>query len=184
MEQRSHTYGVLGEFKTADQLIAAAEKTRAAGYQNLDAYVPFPVEGLSEALGLNRWADNFVPQITLLGGLAGGLGGFLFQLWVNASAYPLNIGGRPLNSWPAFIPVTFELTILGASLSAVLGMLALNKLPQPHHALFNNDRFQKHASNDRFFLCIEASDPKFSVADTKKFLEGLKAQHVTEVEDD
>jgi hypothetical protein len=184
MEQRSHTYGVLGEFETAEQLIFAAEKTRAAGYKNLDAYAPFPVEGLSEALGLNRWADNFVPQITLLGGLVGGLGGFLFQLWVSISAYPMNIGGRPLNSWPAFIPVTFELTILGASLSAVFGMLALNKLPQPHHPLFNDDRFQKHAANDRFFLCIEATDPRFRVADTKKFLESLKAQQVSEVEDD
>jgi len=184
MEQRSHTYGVLGEFETAEQLIAAVEKTRSAGYKNLDAYAPFPVEGLSEALGLNRWADNFVPQLTLLGGLAGGLGGFFFQLWVNVSAYPMNIGGRPLNSWPAFIPVTFELTILGASLSAVLGMLALNKLPQPHHPLFNSDRFQKHASSDRFFLCIEATDPKFSVGDAKRFLENLKAQRVSEVEDD
>jgi hypothetical protein len=184
MEQRSHTYGVLGEFETAEQLVAATEKTRVAGYTKFDAYAPFPVEGLSEALGLNRWADNFVPQITLLGGLAGGLGGFFFQLWVNVSSYPMNIGGRPLNSWPAFIPVTFELTILGASLSAVLGMLALNKLPQPHHPLFNDDRFQKRAANDRFYICIEASDPKFSVVDAKNFLEGLRAQRVSEVQDD
>ncbi len=184
MEQRSHTYGVLGEFETAAQLLKAAEKVREAGYRHIDAYAPFPVEGLSEALGLGRWKDNFVPQLTLLGGLGGGLTGFFFQLWVSASSYPMNIGGRPLNSWPAFIPVTFELTILGASTFAVLGMLALNKLPQPYHPLFNDDRFQKHASNDRFFLCIEARDPKFSLADTTRFLQGLQAQRVSEVQDD
>jgi len=183
-EHRSHLYGVMGEFETPERLIHAVEKTREAGYRRLDAYAPFPVEGLSEALGLNRWSDNLVPQITLLGGLAGGLGGFLFQLWVNVSSYPMNIGGRPLNSWPAFIPVTFELTILGASLSAVLGMLAMNKLPQPHHPVFGNDRFQKHASSDRYFICIEARDPKFNVVDARKFLEGLKAQRVSEVADD
>jgi Protein of unknown function (DUF3341) len=166
IEHRSHTYGVLGEFETDRELIAAAEKTR---------------EGLSEALGLKR---NKVPLITLIGGLAGGLGGFGFQYWVAAIAYPLNIAGRPLNSWPAFIPVTFELTVLGASLSAVFGMLALNGLPQPHHPLFNSERFSKHATSDKFYLCIEARDPKFSVGDAVRFLQGLNAKHVTEVQDD
>jgi hypothetical protein len=181
MEQpRLHTYGLVGEFETAEQLIHAAAKAREAGYRHMDAYAPFPVEGLSEALGLRR---NKVALITLIGGLLGGLGGFGFQYWVNAISYPLNIGGRPLNSWPAFIPVTFELTVLGASLSAVFGMLALNKLPQPHHPLFNVERF-KRASTDRFFLCIEVQDPKFSLADTARFLQGLKAQSVTEVQDD
>lgn len=184
MEQRSHTYGVLGEFETAEQLLKAAEKVREAGYRHIDAYAPFPVEGLSEALGLSGWKDNLVPLITLLGGLGGGLSGFFFQLWVSMSSYPMNIGGRPLNSWPAFIPVTFELTVLGASLSAVIGMIALNKLPQPYHPLFNNARFLKHASNDRFFLCIEAADPKFKVADTIRFLQGLEAQNVSEVADE
>jgi hypothetical protein len=181
MEQRSHIYGVVGEFETPAQIIQAAAKSREAGYRDVEAYAPFPVEGLSQALRLKR---SLVPLITLTGGLIGGLGGFGFQYWVAAITYPMNIGGRSLNSWPAFIPVTFELTVLFASLSAVLGMLALNKLPQPHHPLFNVDRFQKHASNDRFFLCIEASDPKFSVAEATRFLKSVKAQNVSEVEDD
>ena len=178
--QRSHIYGVMGEFATPEELIHAVEKTREAGYRRLDAYTPFPVEGLSEALGLKR---NLVPAITLLGGLGGGLTGFFFQVWANVSSYPMNIGGRPLNSWPAFIPVTFELTILGAALSAVFGMLALNRLPQPHHPVFNVHRFT-HASSDRFFVCIEARDPKFHLADTARFLQDLHAHHVSEVSDD
>jgi Alternative complex III, ActD subunit len=181
MERRSHTYGVVAEFETADQLIQAAEKTRLAGYHSFEAYAPFPVEGLSEAMALKR---NAVPLITLIGGLLGGLGGFFFQYWVSVIAYPLNIGGRPYNSWPAFIPVTFELTVLGASLSAVFGMLALNGLPRPHHPLFNVGRFAKHATSDRFFLCIEASDPKFSLSDASRFLKSLNAVNVSEVEDD
>jgi hypothetical protein len=181
MDHRSHTYGVVAEFETAEQLIQAAERTRLAGYRRFEAYAPFPVEGLSEAMALKR---NAVPLITLIGGLVGGLGGFFFQYWVSAIAYPLNIGGRPYNSWPAFIPVTFELTVLGAALSAVFGMLALNGLPRPHHPLFNVHRFSKHATSDRFFLCIEARDPKFHLADSARFLQGLHAAHVSEVEDD
>ncbi len=180
MEHRSHIYGVMGEFGTPEQLIQAAKKTREAGYRHVDAYAPFPVEGLSEALRLHR---SWVPFITLLGGLTGGLGGFGLQYWAAAITYPQNIGGRPLNSWPAFIPVTFELTILGASLSAVLGMLALNRLPQPHHPVFNVPRFT-HASTDRFFICIQARDRKFHLADTARFLQGLDAHHVSEVSDD
>jgi Protein of unknown function (DUF3341) len=181
MEHRAHTYGVVAEFETAEQLIQAAERTRLAGYRRFEAYAPFPVEGLSEAMALKR---NAVPLITLIGGLAGGLGGFFFQYWVSVIAYPVNIGGRSLNSWPAFIPVTFELTVLGAALSAVFGMLALNGLPRPHHPLFNVHRFSKHATSDRFFLCIEARDPKFHLADSARFLQGLHAAHVSEVEDD
>ncbi len=180
MEHRSHIYGVMGEFETAEQLIQAAKKTREAGYRHVDAYAPYPVEGLSEALRLHR---SWVPFITLLGGLTGGLSGFGLQYWAAAITYPLNIGGRPLNSWPAFIPVTFELTVLGASLSAVLGMLALNRLPQPHHPVFNVPRFT-HASTDRFFLCIQARDTKFDLADTARFLQALDAHHVSEVSDD
>jgi hypothetical protein len=179
-EQRSHTYGVMGEFETAEELLHAVEKTREAGFHDFDAFAPFPVEGLSEAMGL-KWSE--VPIVTLLGGLCGGLGGFFFQVWCNVSSYPQNIGGRPLNSWPAFIPVTFELTILGASISAVLGMLAFNKLPQPHHPVFSMKRFSS-ASNDRFYLCIEASDPKFNLTDSAKFLQSVHAQHVSEVQDD
>jgi hypothetical protein len=180
VEHRSHIYGVMGEFGTPEQLIHAAKKTREEGYRHVDAYAPFPVEGLSEALRLHR---SWVPFITLLGGLTGGLGGFGLQYWAAAITYPQNIGGRPLNSWPAFIPVTFELTILGASLSAVLGMLALNRLPQPHHPVFNVPRFT-HASADRFFICIQARDKKFHLADTVRFLQGLNAHHVSEVFDD
>jgi hypothetical protein len=179
-QQRSHIYGVMGEFAAPHALIAAVRQAREAGYRFVSAYTPFPVEGLAEALGF-RWTS--VPLLTLLGGLLGGLGGFGFQYWVSAISYPMNIGGRPLNSWPAFIPVTFELTILGASLSAVFGMLALNKLPQPHHPVFNVDRFAR-ASTDRFFLCIESRDPKFNLAETARFLQGVKAEHVTEVQDD
>jgi hypothetical protein len=181
MESRSRIYGIVGEFDTPRKLIQAAEKARDAGYKNMDAYTPFPVEGLSEALGLKR---SLVPLVTLTGGLLGGLGAFGFQYWVSVISYPENIGGRSLNSWPAFIPVTFELTVLGASLFAVFGMLAMNKLPQPHHPLFNVERFQKHASVDRFFLCLEADDPKFSVAEASKFLKEIDAQNVSEVEDD
>jgi hypothetical protein len=180
MLHRSHIYGVMGEFSTPEELIHAVERVREAGYRRVNAYSPFPVEGLSEALGLKR---NMVPLICLIGGLTGGLGGFFFQYWVAVIAYPLNIAGRPLNSWPAFIPVTFELTILGAALSAVLGMLALNKLPQPHHPVFNVPRFT-HASSDRFFVCIEAKDPKFHIADSARLLQEVHAHHITEVSDD
>src|SRR5215467_15027378 len=117
-QHRSRIYGVLAEFDTPEQLVHAAEKVREAGYHRMDAYTPFPVEGLAQAMGLKR---NHVPLITMLGGLAGGIGGFAFQYWAAAVTYPMNIGGRPLNSWPAFIPVTFELTVLGASLCAVFG---------------------------------------------------------------
>jgi Protein of unknown function (DUF3341) len=180
-QHRSHIYGVVGEFESEHQLLHAAEKTREAGYLRVEAYAPFPVEGLSEALGLKR---NSVPLITLIGGLCGGLGGFGFQYWVNVIDYPLNIGGRSYNSWPAFIPVTFELTVLGAALAAVFGMLALNRLPQPYHPLFNVQRFAKHATTDRFYLCIEARDKKFHLAEASHLLHELGAHHVSEVRDD
>jgi hypothetical protein len=178
--QHSQLFGVMGEFDTAKELLHASEKVRDAGYKHMDAYAPFPVEGLSEALGLGR---NKVSLITLCGGLAGGLGGFGFEYWVNVVSYPMNVAGRPLNSWPAFIPVTFELTVLGAALSAVFGMIALNGLPRPHHPVFNVNRFAR-ASSDKFFICIEATDPKFNLAETARFLQGLNAKHVTEVQDE
>ncbi|MBZ5539171.1 MAG: DUF3341 domain-containing protein [Acidobacteriia bacterium] len=170
----------MAEFATTEQLLAAAAKSREAGYTCLDAYAPFPVEGLADALGLGR---PLVPLLTLLGGLLGGCAGFGLQYWVSVINYPVNVGGRPLNSWPAFIPVTFELTILGASLFAVFGMLALNKLPEPYHAVFNVPRFAL-ASHDRFFLCIEAGDPQFDRVRTAQFLESLKAYAVSEVLDE
>src|SRR5579862_6900519 len=182
MSERRHSqlFGVMGEFSTPEELVAATKKAREAGYKHVEAYSPFPVEGLAEAVGF-RWTA--VPLLTLIGGIGGGLTGFGLQYWVAAITYPLNVGGRPLNSWPAFIPVTFELTILGASIFAVLGMLALNKLPQPHHPVFSVRRFSS-ASNDRFYLCIEANDPKFHLAESAKFLQGVHAQHVSEVQDD
>jgi len=179
-ERRSQLFGVMGEFSTPEDLLAATKKAREAGYKHVEAYTPFPVEGLSEAVGF-KWTA--VPLLTLMGGVGGGLTGFGLQYWVAAITYPINIGGRPLNSWPAFIPVTFELTVLGASIFAVFGMLALNKLPQPYHPVFNVERFAQ-ASTDKFFLCIEARDPKFDLAETSKFLQSLHAQHVNEVKDE
>jgi hypothetical protein len=182
-ERRSLLFGLMGEFSTPEDLLAATKKAREAGYRHIEAYTPFPIEGLSDAVGFRGFRSNLVAVLTLIGGVGGGLTGFGLQYWVAAITYPINIGGRPLNSWPAFIPVTFELTVLGASTFAVFGMLALNKLPQPHHPLFNLARF-KHASIDKFFLCIEAHDPKFHLEETARFLQSVNAQHVSEVRDE
>jgi hypothetical protein len=179
-EHRSLLHGVMGEFETPEQLLAAAKKARDAGYKHIDAYTPIPIEGLSEAIGF-RWTA--VPLITLIGGVGGGLTGFGLQYWCSAISYPINIAGRPLNSWPAFIPVTFELTVLGASIFAVVSMIALNKLPQPYHPVFNVERFAG-ASTDRFFLVIEARDAKFDLAASSRFLQEASAKHVTEVKDE
>ena len=178
MQTPSSLYGVLAEFNTPDELLAATRRAREAGYQQMDAYTPFPVEGLAEALGFQRTG---LPFLVLLGGIVGGVGGYLMQYWMAAIDYPLNVGGRPLHSWPAFIPVTFELTILVAALAAVLGMLALNGLPMPYHPLFNVPRFEL-ATRNGFFLCIEARDPKFDRDETRRFLESVKAREVSDVE--
>jgi hypothetical protein len=170
-------YGLMAEFTHHEALLAAAERTYAEGYRRLDAYTPFPIHGLSEALGRRRTA---VPLIVLLGGMTGGLGGYFMQWYAMGIDYPLNIGGRPLHSWPAFIPITFELTILCAALSAIIGMLALNRLPEPYHPVFNVPEFRR-ASLDRFFLCIEATDPKFNLSDTRAFLESFRPQSIREV---
>jgi hypothetical protein len=180
MEHRSLIHGVMGEFETPEQVLAAAEAARAAGYRHIEAYTPLPIEGLAEAIGFRR---PWVNWITLAGGIGGGLTGFGLQYWCAAITYPMNIAGRPLNSWPAFIPVTFELTILGASIFAVVGMLALNGLPQPYHPVFSVERFAR-ASTDRFFLCIEARDPKFDVAESTRFLQSVNAQYISEVKDE
>jgi hypothetical protein len=170
-------FGLMAEFEEHEQLLAAARRAYAEGYRRMDAYSPFPIEGLAEALGQENSA---IPLFTLTGGIVGGLGAYFMQWYAMAKLYPLNVGGRPLNSWPNFIPVTFELTILIASVSAFLGVFILNRLPEPHHPVFNVPEFER-ASSDRFFLCIEADDPKFEVGETRKFLEELKACKVTEV---
>jgi len=173
-------FGVMAEFRSAEGLLEATRRAYAAGYRAMDAYSPFPVEELAEALGSKH---TLVPWITLTGGVLGAITGYGLQFWVHVMALPINVGGRGLNSWPAFIPVTFELTVLGAAAFAVLGMLALNKLPQPHHPVFNAPRFAL-ASNNRFFLCIEARDPKFDRVQASQFLERLKAHDLTEVFDE
>ncbi len=170
-------YGLLAEFDSATALAAAATRVREEGYTHTDAFTPYPVEGLSEAIGFH---DRKLPLIVLCGGIIGGLSGFGLQYWVAAVAYPLNIGGRPYLSWPAFIPITFEMTILFAAISAVVGLMVLNRLPMPYHPVFNAPRFSA-ASRDRFFLLIESTDPKFDHLQTKKFLGDLHAREVTEV---
>jgi hypothetical protein len=172
-------YGLIAEFDDPNSLVVATRRARQQGFVQMDAYSPFPIEELHEALGTHH---TRLPLIVLIGGLVGCLGGFLLQYWVSAVAYPLNVGGKPYLSWPAFIPVTFECTILASALSAVLGMLALNGLPQPYHPVFNVPRFAL-ASRNRFFLCIEARDPQFHVEDTRRFLETLGPREVTTVAD-
>jgi hypothetical protein len=171
-------HGLMAEFDSPEPLIAAARRAFAEGFRRMDAYSPFPVEGLAEALGFHRTG---VPLIVLIGGLIGCIGGFYLQYWVAVIDYPINVGGRPLNSWPSFIPVTFELTILIAALFAFFGVLALNGLPMPYHPVFNVDRFEL-ASRNRFFLCIEAADPKFDSDRTRRFLESCGPYGVYEVE--
>ena len=171
-------HGVMAEFDDPTSLVAAVERARREGYRCMDAYSPFPIEELHHAMGGHH---SRLPLIVLIGGLVGCIGGFLLQYWAAGIAYPLNVGGRPFNSWPAFIPVTFECTILGASLSAVLGMLALNGLPMPYHPVFNVARFAL-ASRNRFFLCIEARDRKFDLEATTRFLETLKPREVSVVD--
>jgi hypothetical protein len=170
-------YGLMAEFGSATDLVAAARRVREEGYVRTDAFSPFPIEGLSEELGFRQ---TRVPLIVLIGGILGAAGGFFMQYYLAVEEYPFNVGGRPDNSWTAFIPVTFELTILTAALFAVLGMFALNGLPMPYHPVFNVPRFAL-ASRDRFFLCVEAADPRFDLEQTAAFLRGLGAAVVTEV---
>jgi hypothetical protein len=175
-----NVHGLMFEFDNPETLIAAAELARKSGYRDLDAYTPFPIEGLTEALGFRK---DHVALITLLGGLTGCLGGFFMQWYANVVDYPLNIAGRPYNSWPAFIPITFELTVLGASLAAAIGMIALNRLPEPWHPVFNHPEFFR-ASTDRFFLCIRATDPRFDDQRIRGEMSSAQAISVREVDDE
>ncbi|HUO25885.1 MAG TPA: DUF3341 domain-containing protein [Candidatus Aquilonibacter sp.] len=175
--KRDPIYGLMAEFDSPTALVEAARKTHAAGYKKIDAYSPFPVEELAEAIGFHH---DEVPLVVLIGGIVGGVSGYLMQWWISAVDYPLNIGGKPYNSWPAFIVITFEMTILFAGISAVLGMLALNGLPMPYHPVFNVPRFAL-ASKDRFFLIVFSSDKKYDPAGTRQFFETLAPRSISEV---
>jgi hypothetical protein len=169
-------YALLAEFDSAEAVLAAAEAAYQAGYRRIDAYTPFPVEGLSEALGHR---SSLLPLVVLGGGITGALVGYGMQYYAMVISYPLNVGGRPLHSWPSFIPITFELAILFAGFAAVLGMFALNGLPQPYHPVFNVPNFEL-ATRSHFFLAIEKADPLFELEETRKFLEGLGANMISE----
>ena len=172
-------YGLMAEFENSDDLLGAATAAYSAGYRQMDGYSPMPIHGLAEALGFRK---PKLPLLVLLGGILGATCGYGLQYYTSVIDYPINIGGRPFHSWPAFIPVTFEMTILFAGLAAVLGMLALNGLPMPYHPVFNVESFRR-ATRDRFFLCIEAKDGQFDLTTTRKFLESRKPIEVSEVEE-
>lgn len=177
MKPKTPIYGLMAEFDNPTDLVAAAQRVHDYGYKRIDAYSPYPIEELHEAMGLH---GTKLPFLVLCGGILGGLAGYLLQYWTSVVDYPIPIGGRPLHSWPSFIPITFETTVLGAALTAVFGMLALNGLPMPYHPVFNVSRFAL-ASRDRFFLCIETTDPKFDHDATWRFLESLKPKTIAEV---
>jgi hypothetical protein len=168
----------MAEFEGPNELVAAARQTYEAGYRRINGYSPYPIEELSEAIGFTHTS---LPLIVFIGGLLGGLGGFFMQYWMEVIDYPLNVGGKPYNSWPAFIPITFECTVLVAAFSAVLGMLVLNKLPQPYHPVFNAPNFAL-ATRDRFFLVVEANDPKFNHDSVVSLFKSLGAHDVVDVE--
>jgi Alternative complex III, ActD subunit len=170
-------FGLMAEFDDVNDVIAAAHRVYGAGYRKIDAYSPFPVEELSEAIGFHK---NGVAVVCLVGGLLGCTGAYVLQWWINTISYPINIGGRPFHSWPSFIIVTFEMTILFSGLSAVFGMLALNGLPMPYHPVFNVPRFE-FASKDRFFIVVFSSDKNYDAVRTRQFLEGLNPISVAEV---
>lgn len=176
-KEESSLYGLLADFERPEQIVDAVKRAREVGYRNLEAYTPYPIDELSDP---HSGPGTWVPAIVFLGGLLGLLGGFFMQYYAAVIDYPLNVGGRPLNSWPSFVPVTFELTVLLASLCGLIGMLALNGLPLHYHPLFNVPHFDR-ASRDRFFLCIEATDPKFDRTATEQFLRSLGPLDVAEV---
>jgi hypothetical protein len=170
-------YGLMAEFSGDEKILTAARSAREHGYRRMDAFTPFPVDGLPEALGQKK---SIVPLIVLICAILGGFSGYFMEWYATSVSYPVNVGGRPLNTWPMFIPITFELTILSGALAAIIGMLVLNRLPEPHHPVFNAPDFER-ASTDKFFLCIEAVDPRFDLAATRKFLETLHPESISEV---
>jgi hypothetical protein len=172
-------FGVMAEFSTLGDLIDAIEETRKRGYREMDAYTPFPSHDVIHALHL---PPSKLPWIVLIGGLLGAAFGYGLQYWVAVIDYPLNVGGRPMHAWPYYVPVTFECTILFAALAAVFGMFGLNQLPTPYHPVFNDPQFAL-ASHSAFFLCVEATDPKFDVQALTVMFEELEAIHVAEVPD-
>lgn len=169
-------YGLVAEFETDAELMRAAEEAYALGYRKMDGFAPFPVEGLAKAMG----KSNRIPRLVLLAGVLGGGSAYFMQWFASVVSYPLNIGGRPLHSWPAFVPITFELTVLGAALTAFFSVFVLSGLPRLHHPMFSLPEFER-ASQDRFFLCIETGDPRFDGVRTRAFLEGLDPLIVKEV---
>ena len=178
MENDSRLYGLIAEFQTSEALLKAARLAYAAGYREMDAYSPFPVDGLADAIGAR---SPWISYIILAGGILGGFAAYFMQWYYSVVTYPINVGGKPYHSWPSFIPVTFELTILGAAIAGFLGTLILNGFPEPYHPVFNLPEFAR-ASQDRFFLAIEARDPKFDVEKTREFLQNLQVVKVAEVE--
>lgn len=172
-------YALLAKFDTPEALVRASRQAIEAGYRKIDAYTPFPVEGLPRAM---RMKPSLMPLLVLAGGVAGALGGFAMQTYATVIDYPLNIGGRPLFAWPAYIPISFELTILMGALAGVAGLFFFTRLPQPYHPVFNSPDFLEHASQDAFYLEIEAKDPQFDLDETRRFLEGQSAAQVVEIE--
>ncbi|HEY5329800.1 MAG TPA: DUF3341 domain-containing protein [Acidobacteriaceae bacterium] len=179
MPPREGTYGLLAEFNTPSELVHATQQARRAGYRRMECYTPYPVEEAAEALHFHK---NRVPLVCLLGGLAGLITAFLMETWIAVYAYPLNIAGRPLFSWPAFLIPAYEWTILFSGLAAFFGMIMLNGLPQLYHPVFNAPNFRDGATTDKFFLCLEAHDPKFSLAESRAFLEQFSPVSVVEVD--
>jgi hypothetical protein len=173
----SALYGLMAEFASAEALVEAARRAREAGYARVEAYSPFPIEGIAEAVG---FGDSRVPLASLVGGVLGGAGGFFLQWYAAVIDYPINVGGRPTNSWPAFIPVTFEMTVLFAALSAVVFMFAANGLPRLRHPVFNAPEFEL-ATRNRFFLCLRADEPRFDAKGARHFLERLEPMKLIEV---
>jgi len=177
MTRSEALHGVMAEFETDEQVLRAVHAARAAGYTEMDAYTPYPVKGLAAALGMRR---NRVPAVVLTAGIIGAALGYLMQYWTIGVDYRLDSGGRPANSWPAFLPIAFEVMVLIAAISALLGMFFLNGLPQPYHPVFKVPRFVE-ASSHHFFLCIEAADPRFDAVETRRFLDSLSGKPAMDV---